>query len=107
MAAMKSPILSGATVLTFCSVCPARFTSAALPGVSIRPVASGIRRRTGHVPLSQTVPVMWATFGLSNQTSVVLNAKRETRSNRFRRRRELEEFGREPGVLHDWEKLIK
>lgn len=52
-------------------------------------------------------PVMWATFGLSNQTSVVLNAKRETRSNCFRRRRELEEFGREPGVLHDWEKLIK
>jgi len=59
------------------------------------------------VLLSQTVHVMWATFGLSNQTSVILNAKRETRSNRFRRRRELEEFGRVLGVLHDWEKLIK
>ena len=48
-----------------------------------------------------------ATLGLSNQTSVVINAKRGTRSNRFRRGRELEEFGRELGVLHDWEKLIK
>jgi hypothetical protein len=59
MAAMNSPILSGAMVLTLSSVSSARFMPAAPPGISIRPAASGIRRRTGHLALSQTVPVTW------------------------------------------------
>ena len=107
MAAMNSPILSGAMFLTLCSVCPARFTPAAPPGISIRPAASGIRRRTGHVPLSQTVPVMWPRSAY--RTKQVWSSTRNVKLDQivFRRRRELEEFGRELGVLHDWEKLIE
>ena len=73
--AMNSPILSGAMVLTLSSVSSARFMPTAPPGISIRPALSGIWRRTGHPPLSQMLPADVATFGLSNQTSVVLNAK--------------------------------
>lgn len=107
MAAMNSPILSGAMV------------SNALFGVPSAVYASSATWNLNPTSGEWNTAANWtratvsdsprdvATFGLSNQTSVVLNAKRETRSNRFRRRRELEEFGRELGVLHDWEKLIK
>jgi hypothetical protein len=57
MAAMNSPILSGAMILMLSSVCSARFTPAAPPGISIRPAVE--YGGTGHLPLSQTVPVTW------------------------------------------------
>ena len=96
MTAMNSPILSRAMVLTLSSACSARFTPAAPPGISIRPAASGIRRLTGHLPLSQTVPVTWPRSAY--QTKQVWSSMRTWSS--------IKSFST-LGVLHDWEKLIK
>ena len=105
--AMNSPILSGAMVLTLCSVCPERFTPAAPSGISIRPATSGIRWRSGHPPLSQTVRMTWPRSAY--RTKQVWSSTRnvELDQNRSRRRRQLEEFGWELGVLHDSETMIK
>src|SRR6516162_2287498 len=75
MAAMHSPILSGAMVLMLSSVCSARFTPAAPLGISIRPAVE--YGGTGHVPLSQTVPATWPLSAYRTKTSVVLNANVE------------------------------
>ena len=48
-----------------------------------------------------------ATFGLSNQTSVVLNANVELDQIVFDAGASSKSSARELGVLHDWEKLIK
>jgi len=52
-------MLSRAMVLTLSPVCSAPFTPAAPPGISMRPAASEIRRRTGRLLASQRVPVAW------------------------------------------------
>ena len=104
---MNSPILSGAMVLRLSSVRSTPFTLAAPPGISIRPAASGIRRRTRHLPLSQTVPVTWPRSVY--RTKQVWSSMRTWSSIKSfsTRARVSKSSGGELRVLHDWEKLIK